>query len=194
MFPIDLFPGDEEQELFEEIIEDMRDNIQKQVQERDYFDVPITWFIFLLKIQKLCQLRKISYISYQEAVDVWMDQKVSEKEMTATPDEDKCGVQDALLFFHFMGMIFYYHKIEEMRDFIFVDCQWLFDKLTELVEIKFTKSYNKKGICAEDVEAFTMEGRLNINIIKNLKVNLQGIPPLCFIRLWNHLNIVLQLI
>ena len=44
-----------------------------------------------------------------------------------------------------MGMIFYYHKIEEMRDFIFVDCQWLFDKLTELVEIKFTKSYNKKG-------------------------------------------------
>ena len=88
-FQLTCFQVDEEQELFEEIIEDMRDNIQKQVQERDYFDVPITWFIFLLKIQKLCQLRKISYISYQEAVDVWMDQKVSEKEMTATPDEDQ---------------------------------------------------------------------------------------------------------
>ena len=35
-----------------------------------------------------------------------------------------------------------------------------------------------------------MEGRLNINIIKNLKVDLQGIDPLCFIHLLDHLNII----
>ena len=87
-------------------------------------------------------------------------------------------------------MLFYYHTVKGMRNFIFVDCQWLFDKLTELVEIKFTKSYNKKDVNAEDVEKFTKEGQLNISIIKNLKVDLQGIRPLYFIHLLDHLNIV----
>ena len=77
LFPVDMFLTDEDKESFEGVIEDIRDNIQKQVQKRDYYKVPITWFIFLLKIQKLCNTREISYISYQEAVDVWMDKDVS---------------------------------------------------------------------------------------------------------------------
>ena len=123
-----------------------------------------------------------------------MDQKVSENELIAKSDEDQhesvcrenSDVDNALLFFHFMGMLFYYHGVKEMRDFVFTDCQWLFDKLTELV----TKSYSKKDVCAEDVEAFTKKGRLNINFIENLKVDLQGIQPLYFIRLLAYLNIV----
>ena len=70
LFPVDMFPGKKKKESFVDVIEDIRDNIQKQVQSRDYYEVPITWFIFLLKIQKLCDMRKVSYISYQEAVDV----------------------------------------------------------------------------------------------------------------------------
>ena len=35
-----------------------------------------------------------------------------------------------------------------------------------------------------------MEGRLNINIINNLKIDLQGIQPLYFIHLLDHLNII----
>ena len=197
LFPIDTFPVNKEKNSFEGVIEDIRDNIQKEVQGRDYYEVPITWFIFLLKIQKLCQMKNVSYISYQEAVGVWMDQKVSENELLAKSDDqhesvcrEKCDVHNILLFFHFMGMLFYYHKVAGMCDFVFIDRQWLFEKLTELVEIKFTKCYNKKDIPAEDVEKFTMEGRLNINIIENLKINLQGIQPLYFIHLLYHLNII----
>ena len=89
LFPIDMFPGDKAQESFEGIIENIRDNIQKQVQRRDYYEVPITWFIFLLKIQKVCNVKKVSYISYQEAVDVWMDQKASESERLVTKSEGR---------------------------------------------------------------------------------------------------------
>ena len=65
LFPIDLFPVDKETEKdFEDIIEGMRDNIQRQVRRRDYYEVPITWFIFLLKLQKLCNEKELSYISY----------------------------------------------------------------------------------------------------------------------------------
>ena len=201
LFPVDMFPVDEDQESFEDIIEDIRDNIQKQVQRRDYYEVPITWFVFLLKLQKLCNVKNISYISYQKAVDVWNEENVSENQL-----ETKCNqglhkgqherdsdVHNILLFFHFMGMLFYYCKVEGMCDFVFVDCQWLFEKLTELVEIKFTKSYNKKDISAVDVEKFIMEGRLSINIIKNLKIDLQGIQPLHFINLLDHLNIIAPL-
>ena len=199
LFPVDMFPGNKKKASFDDVIEDIRDNIQKQVESRDYYEVPITWFIFLLKIQKLCNMRKVSYISYQEAVDVWMDKDVSEatqsdqglhEEQHERVSRDNSDVHNILLFFHFMGMLFYYHEVKGICDFVFIDRQWLFEKLTELVEIKFTKGYSKKGVSAEDVERFTMEGRLSINIIQNLQINLQGIQPLYFIHLLDHLNIV----
>ena len=201
LFPVDMFPDDKES--FEDIIEDIRDNIQKQVQRRDYSEVPITWFIFLLKLQKLCNVKNVSYLSYQEAVDVWNEENVSDTQLETiqglhkiqheSVSRENSDVHNILLFFHFMGMLFYYYKVEGMCDFVFVDRQWLFEKLTELVEIKFTKSYNKKYVSAEDVEKFAMEGRLSINIIKNLKVDLQGIEPLHFINLLDHLNIITPL-
>ena len=189
LFPVDMFPNDKEKEKeFEDIIADIQDNVLKQVQKRDYYEVPITWFIFLLKLKKLCIMKEVSYISYHEAVKVWM----SENMLKAKLDQEqyKADVRNILLFFHFMGLLFYYHKVEGLCDFVFTDCQWVFDKLTELVEIKFTKCYNKKDISAEDLELFIMQGRLNINIIKNLKVDLQGIQPLYFIHLLDHLNII----
>ena len=102
----------------------------------------------------------------------------------------KTNVHNILLFFHFMGMLFYYHRVEGMCDYVFINRQWLFTKLTELVEIKFTKSYKKKEISAKDLQKFTEEGRLNISIINNLKIDLEGIEPLHFIKLLDHLNIV----
>ena len=193
LFPVDMFPTNKEKESFEEIIEVVRENIQSQVQERDYYDVPIGWFIFLLNLQKLCNMKKISYVSYHEAVNTWMDESVSLKVKSHQSSQvirEETEVHNVLLFFHFMGMLFYYHKVKGIRDFVFIDRQWLFEKLTELVEIKFTKDFNKKKISAEIIDKFTLEGRLNIDIIENLKVNLQGIQPLYFIHLLDHLNIV----
>ena len=196
LFPIDLFPVDGETETFESIIEDIRDNIQREVKTQDYYEVPITWFIFLLKLQKLCNIRNASYITYQEATIVWMDQNVEEHKLGPNHEDQhekvsrrNSEVHNVLLFFHLMGMLFYYHTVKGMCDFVFINRQWLFEKLTELVEIKF-KGYNKKDINAEDVEKFIMEGKLSINIIKNLNINLQGISPLYFIHLLDHLNII----
>ena len=195
LFPVDMFATDKDKESFEGVIEDIRDIIQKQVQRRDYYEVPITWFIFLLKIQKLCNMKQRSYISYQEAVDVWMDKDVSEatqsdqslhEEQHERVSQHNSDVHNILFFFHFMGMLFYYHEVKGIRDFVFIDRQWLFEKLTELVEIKFTKKY----VNAKEVKKFKMEGRLSINIINNLQINLQGIQPLFFINLLDHLNIV----
>ena len=182
LFPVEMFPDDKMREPVEDIIENIRDKIQKQVQTQDYYEVPITWFIFLLKLQKLCNVKKVSYISYQEAVDVWMNENVNELG-TKSDQEDhhdnisrkNSDVHNSLLFFHFMGMLFYYHEVEGICDFVFINRQWLFEKLTELVEIKLTKGYNKKDINVGDLQNFTMQGRLSITIIKNLKVNLQGI-------------------
>ena len=193
LFPIEMFPHKKEEEKeFEDIIESIRENILKQVQKQDYYEVPITWFIFLLKLQKLCNVRKVSYISYHEAVDVWMDENIHENQLRTklNQERDKSDVQDILLFFHFMGMLLYYHKVEGLCNVVFTDCQWLFDKLSELVEIKFTKCYNRMDISAEDFEQFTMEGKLSISIIKNLKIDLQDIEPLYFIFLLDHLNII----
>ena len=200
LFPIDMFPLDKEKELlFEQITESIRNKIQKLVQGRDYYEVPITWFIFLLKIQRKCTEENISYISYQKAVGVWMDSDSNENE--SRPKSYSVGqyenvsrnrsiVHNILLFFHFMGMLFYYHEVKEICDFIFIDRQWLFNKLTKLVDIKFTKAYNKCDIDADDLKRFTNEGRLNINIINNLNIDLQGIQALQFISLLKYLSII----
>ena len=203
LFPIEMFPDGEIREPFEDIIEDIRDSIQKQVQTQGYYEVPITWFIFLLKLQKLCSAKNVSFISYQEAVDVWMDENsVNETKLRTKSDQDlyedhhnsisrgNSDVHNSLLFFHFMGILLYYHEVKGICDLVFIDRQWLFEKLTELVEIKFTKCYNKKDINVGDLENFTMQGRLSISIINNLKIDLQGIQPLHFINLLDHLNIV----
>ena len=208
LFPIDMFSFGKEQESYEETIQVIRDNIQRQVQERDYYELPITWLIFLLNLQKLCTVKKISYISYQEAAGVWRNENGSESDLERESDEEReleenlCSIQytnisrnmsevhNILLFFHFMGMLFYFHKVEGICDVVFIDRQWLFEKLTELVTIKYTKGYSKKDMSAEDVKKFTMEGILNISIIRNLKINLQGIEPLYFIYLLDHLNII----
>ena len=202
LFPIDLFPPDEHKESFDNIIQNIRDNIHDQVQGQGYYEVPITWFIFLLKLQKLCNIKKISFVSYQDAVDVWMGKHISsEFELRAEPsqgllykDQDKSidrknsDVHNVLLFFHFMGMLFYYDKVQGIRDFVFIDRQWLFNKLTELVKVKFTKGCN--NISTNDVNKFKKEGRLNSKIIKNLMINLQDIQALHFINLLDYLNIV----
>ena len=203
LFPIDFFPDDKEKELlFENFIEVIRERIQNLVQIRDYYKVPITWFIFLLKMQKLCQENNTNYILYKEAVNIWMNGNVDINEsrlkldQTSLEDQLKSNsrhlsdTHDALLFFHFMGMLFYFHEIEELRNFVFVDRQWLFAKLTELVQIKFTGCYNRNKIDAVDLQIFTKEGRLNINIIKSLKIDLQDIQPLQFISLLKYLNII----
>ena len=111
---------------------------------------------------------------------------VSKEEIQETDDQ----LSSIVLYFHFMEMLFYYHKVEGLCDLVFIDRQWLFEKLTELVEIKFTKGSNKKDVNTEDVELFTREGKLNININDNLKINLKGIQPLYFIHLLDHLNII----
>ena len=147
-------------------------------------------------------MKNVSYMSYREAAGVWMEENGSENEMGTNLDQvlnedqhemvpqHKTNVHNILLFFHFMGMLFYYHRVEGMCDYVFINCQWLFTKVTELVEIKFTKSYKKKEISAEDLQKFKMEVRLNISIINNLKIDLEGIEPLHFIKLLDHLNIV----
>ena len=200
VFPIEMFPNDKERKSFERTVEDIRDNIQKQVEKQDYYEVPITWFLFLLKMQRLCHKKKVSFVKYQEAACIWRDEDIIHDKLGENTNQEvqhertarnKSDVHHILLFFHFMGMLFYYHLVEGMRDFVFINRQWLFEKLTELVEIKFTKAkYSKKDVSAEDVEKFTREGRLNPIIIKSLKINLQGIEPMNFIHLLDHLNIV----
>ena len=201
LFPVEMFPVDTDKSS-EDIIEDIRKNILFLAEGRDYHEVPITWLIFLLKLQKLHLVKKVSYISYQEADGVWMEENGSEDDVGTNLDQvlnedrhemvprHKTNVHNILLFFHFMGMLFYYHTVKGICDYVFINRQWLFTKLTELVEIKFTKSYKKKEISPKHIEKFTMEGRLNISIINNLKIDLEGIEPLHFINLLDHLNIV----
>jgi len=109
----------------------IRSRIQNLVEKRDVYDVPITWFILLLEIQRCCTERKVSFISYNEAHYICTQGNLC---------QSNTDIQSALLFFHIMGILFYYHEVPGMSKYVIVDHQWLFNKLTSLVKVSFPRS------------------------------------------------------
>ena len=43
--------------------------------------------------------------------------------------QDEKELQSALLFFHLMGVLLYYHEVPGMSQYIIINHQWLFEKL-----------------------------------------------------------------
>jgi len=84
-----------------------------------------------------------------------------------------------------MGILLYYHNVPGMCQYVITDHQWLFDKLTRIVNISFARSgFNKKAI-----EEFKNEGILQKSLIYQIKLK-ADIPPEHFLQLLVCLKIV----
>ena len=154
----------------------IRTRIQDIVEDSSVYDVPITWFILLLEIQKISLQRKISFLPFLEVVDICKEGKLSQ-------DEEE--IQNALLLFHLMGIMLYYHEVPGMCQYVIIDHQWLFEKLSSLIRLTF----ERKGYNLAAIEKFKNEGLLSKSLIEQM--NLQAdIKTDCFIALLEHLKVI----
>ena len=154
----------------------IRYRIQNLVEKRNVYDVPISWLIILLEIQRLCTERKVSFVLYNEALYICREGSLC---------HSISEFQRALLFFHIMGILFYYHEVPGMCKYIIVDHQWLFNKLTSLVKVSFPRS----GFDHESISQLKNEGLFVTSLIQKIHLE-KDIDTESFITLLIHLKII----
>ena len=174
LFPVDnTTAGGENEDPFAGII---RTRIQELVENSNIYEVPITWFILLLEMQRICAEKNISFLSYTEVVKICKSGNLS---------QDEREIQSALLFFHHMGIILYYHEVPGMCQYVIINHQWLFEKLTRLVNLTF----ERKGYDLDAITKFENEGLLSRSLIEQINLD-PGVNTEYFIALLQHLKVV----
>jgi len=85
-------------------------------------DVPISWLLFQLEIRHTEKY----YILKSRCIDIATKCYIKEED-----------VDSVLMYFHELGVLLHYRNIPELQHVVFCDPQWLFDKLTKLIELKY---------------------------------------------------------
>ena len=177
LFPVNnRTAGGENEDPIADLI---RIRIQELVENSNIYEVPITWFILLLEMQRNCAEKNISFLSYMEVVEICKIGNLS---------QDEKEVQNALLFFHHMGIILYYHEVPGMCQYVIINHQWLFEKLTSLVNLTF----ERKGYDIDAITKFENEGQLSRSLIEQINLD-AGVNTECFVALLQHLKIVAKI-
>ena len=177
LFPVDnTTAGGENEDPIASII---RTRIQKLVENSKIYEVPITWFILLLEMQRICAEKDVSFLSYMEAVKICKSGNLS---------QDEREVQSALLFFHHMGIILYFHEVPGMRQYVIINHQWLFEKLTRLVNLTF----EREGFDLDAITKFKNEGLLSRSLIEQINLD-ADINTEYFVALLKHLKVVARI-
>ena len=98
-------------------------------------DIPINWLIFQYEIKLL-----------GESDPIVLRTKCTEIAMKCYIKEEQ--IDEILLFFHELGILLYYKDVENLEHVIFSNPQWLFDQLTNIIELKYNPPHKaKKLIC-----------------------------------------------
>ena len=111
----------------------VRNKIDNLASNKDVYELPITWMLFELEIRQLCANNKTAYISVQECVIVAMNSGL-------ITDEDE--VRNALTYHHLLGVLLYYPEVTGLCDYVIIDHQWLFDRISSIICFTFKHSSN----------------------------------------------------
>ena len=167
----------------------IRNYIYEWLKKQDIYSVPIQWLLLELEIRKVCSIRKCSFITYDEVLQLSKDKELGEDDF----------IKNGLRFHHLFGVLLYFEEVDGMRELIITDHQWLFEKLTGIVLCLFKDSYDtrldrinckRKGIFKE-----TFLDKLDIHTdFKKSGIDTKLInPKRSFLRLLQHLRIIASL-
>jgi len=129
LFPVDnTTAGDDSKE--DPVANLVRSKIETLVLDKDVYNLPITWMLFELEICRVCSSNGKTCISLQDCYSIAMRSNLLQLE----------EVKSALTYYHLLGVLLFYPEIPGLCDYVIVDHQWLFDKLSSLVCFSFTES------------------------------------------------------
>ena len=106
----------------------IRNRIERLAKQKDIYELPITWMLLELEIRHVCSKREKAYISFHDCVSV-----ARETCLMSNAEE----VKSVLLYHHLLGVLIYFKEVPGLCDYVIVDHQWWFDKLSSIISITF---------------------------------------------------------
>ena len=132
LFPVDnTTAGNEAKE--DHIANFIRNKIDQLSMYRDIYELPITWMLFELEIRQVCSNNGKAYISFNECYSI-----AHQTNLISSIEE----VRSSLIYHHLLGVLLYYHEIPGLCDYVIIDHQWLFDRISSIVYFSFKHTSN----------------------------------------------------
>ena len=132
LFPVDnTTAGDYDKE--DPIAKFIRCKIELLASHRDIYELPISWMLLELEIRQVCSKNGRAYISLQECYSIALNSGlITELEQ----------VKSALTYYHLLGVLLYFTEVSGLCDYIIIDHQWFFDRLSSIISFCFKQSSN----------------------------------------------------
>jgi len=153
----------------------IRSKIEKVASARDVHELPITWMLLELEIQKFCTQNDKAYISYEECL------KIAKAGGLMSSDEE---VKSALSYHHLLGVLLYFKDIEGLCDYIITNHQWWLDKLSSIVCLTFQQDLDYRA-----VNKLKFQGILSKKLLNYVEWK-DDIKKEYFLSLLDHMKII----
>lgn len=161
------------------VANEMRRNIEVLAAQKEVYELPITWMLLELEIQQICSQRKKAYISFNECVAIAKDTG-----LISGVEE----VRSVLQYHHLLGVLIYFEEVAGLSDYVIVDHQWWFDKLSSIICITFQQgAYNYHA-----VQRLKYQGVLSKELLKHVEWK-DDIKEDYFLSLLTHMKIIAPL-
>ena len=180
---------------------DIRRYIHKFLNYQDKIHVPIKWLLLELEIRKVCQQKdNCNIISYDNVL------KLAEEKKLGYNGEFGDGInidgeqfiKQGLRFHHSFGVLLYFEDVEGMKKLVITNHQWLFNKLSKIVEYSFTcdtveeiddlkNGIFKKTLLASDILDISKD-------FEDSQIDITSVDPInAFLKLLEYLRIAAPL-
>ena len=104
----------------------IRKKIEDAMQRMDSYPLPITWMILELELQELRDKEKCSYITLKEY------SKIAKNSASIVNEEE---IKMSLKHYHFLEVLLYYEDIPDLCDYVILDQQWFYNKVSMFVHL-----------------------------------------------------------
>ena len=133
LFPVDnTTAGDDSKE--DPLASLIRHKIDVLAADKDTYELPMTWMLFEMEIRQVCSNNSKAYISFKDCCS--LAQQIN---LISSMEE----IRSALIYHHLLGVLLYYPDVPGLCDYIIVDHQWLFDRISSIVCFTLKHSSNK---------------------------------------------------
>ena len=159
----------------DEDVQQVRAAVERIGSQGDKYRVktPFSWHMFSNTLQRM----KVPVLEYEQCY------KLARQCRIDTCDE----MNDALRFLHKnVGVIRYYHDIEELRGYVIIEVRYLFEMITDLLIATFTFNRTDPSLC----ELFAKNGMFPLDVFEKLARSTEFLPPAKLVALLQHLNII----
>jgi len=175
LFPVDnTTAGSEETE--DPVANILRTRIEMVAAKRDVHEVPITWMLLQLEIHFICYEKQKTYITVKECVEVARNTGLI---------SNKAEVKSVLLYYHYLRVLIYFQDVPGLCDYVIVDHQWWFDKLSGII----TATFQQAQLNFHAVQKLKYEGILSKELLQCIKWE-DEIKEEFFLALLVHMKII----